>query len=107
MIASMVWIGGLTRLTESGLSITEWKPVTGTLPPLSIEEWQHEFDLYRQSPEYKHKNYGMTLDKFKGIFWLEYLHRLLGRITGLVFFIPFVGFVLTKRLERTLILKLF
>ncbi len=106
MIALMVLVGGLTRLTESGLSITEWKPVSGVVPPMHEQAWLKEFQLYQQSPEYEHKNFGMTLDEFKGIFWLEFIHRLLGRLTGFVFFIPFVFFLYKKKLEKPLTLKL-
>jgi cytochrome c oxidase assembly protein subunit 15 len=84
----MIVIGGLTRLTESGLSIVEWKLLSGTLPPLTQAGWEEEFAAYQTSPEYLHKNYGMTLPQFKGIFWLEYLHRLLGRVIGLAFILP-------------------
>lgn len=105
-IALMVLIGGLTRLTGSGLSITSWKPVTGILPPMSDTTWQEEFDSYRQSPEYKHINRGMDLDGFKGIFWLEFIHRLLGRITGFVFLLPLLYFAFKKRIDPPLGLKL-
>lgn len=87
-VFAMVAVGGLTRLTESGLSMVEWKPVTGVLPPMGEAAWAAEFDKYRQFPEYRHKNAGMTLDQFKGIFWLEYWHRVLGRVTGLVVMVP-------------------
>ena len=76
MVFAMVVLGGFTRLTESGLSMTDWRPVTGWLPPLSDAEWQRHFDGYRQSPEYNKINAGMSLAAFKEIFWLEYLHRL-------------------------------
>jgi len=85
MIACMVAIGGITRLTESGLSITEWKPVTGALPPLSEAAWQAEFEKYKQIPEYQLLNQGMDLAGFKRIFFWEYLHRLWGRLLGLAF----------------------
>lgn len=88
----MVVVGGLTRLTESGLSIVEWKPVSGTLPPLSAEAWQAEFAAYQQSPQYKLINKGMSLEEFKGIFWLEYWHRVLGRVIGFLFFVPMMWF---------------
>lgn len=106
MITLMVLVGGLTRLTESGLSMTDWKPVTGWFPPTSEEAWLSELNKYRQSPEYKHKNFGMTVEEFQNIFWLEYIHRVFGRLTGLVFFIPFVYFLFKKRLDKPLILKL-
>lgn len=88
LVFCMVVIGGLTRLTESGLSIVEWKLLSGTLPPLTQAGWEEEFAAYQTSPEYLHKNHGMTLPQFKGIFWLEYLHRLLGRVIGLAFILP-------------------
>ena len=106
MITLMVLIGGLTRLTESGLSMTDWKPVTGWLPPIGEEAWTVEFERYRASPEYHHKNFGFSLAEFQNIFWLEYIHRVLGRLTGLVFFIPFIYFLARKHLEKPLILKL-
>lgn len=102
MVALMVFIGGVTRLTESGLSIVEWKLVSGTLPPLSDEAWQQEFGEYKTSPEYQKKNYSFGVAEFKRIFWLEYLHRLLGRLTGLVFFIPLLYFVARKALPARL-----
>jgi len=102
MIFVMVVIGGITRLTESGLSITEWKPITGVVPPLSDAEWQHEFDLYRQIPEYQQVHRGMTLAAFKGIFFWEYLHRLWGRLIGVVFALPFFYFLLRGRIRRPL-----
>jgi len=89
LIFIMVLLGGVTRLTESGLSIVEWRPVTGTLPPLSDEAWQAEFDKYKTSPEFQKKNSGFGVADFKTIFWFEYLHRLLGRLIGAVFAVPF------------------
>ena len=106
LVFIMVVVGGLTRLTESGLSITEWKPVTGALPPMSEEHWQEEFDLYRQIPQYQLINKGMTLAEFKEIYWWEWSHRLLGRLIGLAFFIPFVLFALTRRIERSMLPRL-
>lgn len=85
-------VGAITRLTESGLSIVEWKPVTGALPPLNAKDWQHEFSLYQTSPQYKKVNEGMGLQDFKKIFFWEWLHRLLDRLLGLVYFIPLVWF---------------
>ena len=85
LVLCMTLLGGVTRLTGSGLSITEWKLVHGTLPPLNAGQWAEEFAAYQASPEYVKKNFHMDLQDFKGIFWLEYLHRLLGRIIGLVF----------------------
>jgi cytochrome c oxidase assembly protein subunit 15 len=93
LIAAMVLVGGATRLTESGLSIVEWQPVTGTLPPLSAAEWQAEFDKYRATPQYRHLNAGMRLDDFKTIYWWEWAHRLLGRVIGAAFLLPFLFFL--------------
>ncbi len=106
MIFAMVVIGGVTRLTESGLSITEWRPVTGTLPPLSLAEWEAEFAKYRRIPEFREKNASMTLAEFKTIFWWEYVHRLWGRLIGLVFALPLVWFAVTGRVRGTLLWKL-
>ncbi|MBF0177808.1 MAG: COX15/CtaA family protein [Magnetococcales bacterium] len=103
MVLAMVVIGGVTRLTGSGLSIVNWEPVRRWLPPTSTAEWQAMFDLYRTSPEYL-KVHATTMDLagFQGIFWLEYIHRLVGRIAGMVFLFPFLFFLLTRRLPGTL-----
>ncbi|HEX2363961.1 MAG TPA: COX15/CtaA family protein, partial [Bradyrhizobium sp.] len=93
LIALMVLVGGATRLTESGLSITEWKPVTGTLPPLSQAEWEKAFEAYQLIPQYRTLNAGMTLSEFKTIFWWEWSHRLLGRVIGMVYLLPFLFFL--------------
>ncbi len=106
LVFIMVVVGGLTRLTESGLSITEWKPVTGALPPMSETHWQQEFDLYKRIPQYEIMNKGMTLHEFKTIYWWEWSHRFLGRLIGLAFFVPFVFFVATRRVERALVPRL-
>ncbi len=103
LVAGMVVVGGATRLTDSGLSITEWKPVTGAIPPLSQEVWEEEFEKYKQIPEYIRINRGMSLDEFKTIYWWEWGHRFLGRLVGLAFFVPFVFFYFTKRIERPLL----
>ena len=92
LIWMMVMLGGATRLTHSGLSIVEWKPIVGIIPPLSEQDWLIEFQKYQQSPEYIKINNGMLLSDFKFIFWMEFLHRLLGRLIGLVFFIPLIFF---------------
>ncbi|WP_174279754.1 COX15/CtaA family protein [Sphingomonas bacterium] len=92
LIVAMVVVGGITRLTESGLSITEWKPITGVVPPLTQAQWQHAFDLYKRIPEYKAFNTAMTLGGFKAIFFWEYLHRLIGRVIGLAFAAPLAWF---------------
>ena len=102
MIFAMVVIGGITRLTESGLSITEWRPVTGVLPPLSEAEWHFEFARYRQTPEYREINAGMTLGEFKTIYWWEYLHRLWGRLIGAVFLLPLIWFVMRGQVRGRL-----
>ncbi len=90
----MVVLGGFTRLTGSGLSMAEWRPIMGTLPPLTPEEWQRVFEIYKQTPEFQLVNSDMDVEGFKGIFWLEYLHRLLGRLIGIVYFVPLVVFAL-------------
>ncbi|MDE0780464.1 MAG: COX15/CtaA family protein [Alphaproteobacteria bacterium] len=106
MVLAMVVIGGVTRLTGSGLSMVEWRPVYGFLPPLSGEAWQRVFGLYRATPQYLEVNAGMTLDAFRGIFWWEYFHRLWGRIIGLVFFLPFLWFLVRGRVRGALAVKL-
>lgn len=93
LIALMVLVGGATRLTESGLSITEWKPVTGALPPFGQAEWEQAFAAYKQIPQYHALNAGMTLAQFKSIFWWEWSHRLLGRVIGMVYLLPFLYFL--------------
>jgi heme a synthase len=93
MTAAMVLIGGLTRLTEAGLSIVVWQPFIGAIPPLSDNAWNEAFRQYQQYPEYQVLNYGMTLAEFKHIFWIEFIHRLWGRLIGVVFLIPFAFFV--------------
>lgn len=100
MVFAMVVVGGATRLTESGLSMVDWRPVTGVLPPIGVAEWQAEFAKYQQSPEYKLKNYGMSLDDFKGIFYWEWGHRLLGRLIGLFFFLPMIWFWAKGRIPQ-------
>lgn len=93
LIFAMVVVGGATRLTESGLSITEWQPVTGALPPLSEAQWQMEFQKYQAIPQYRQLNAGMSLADFKTIYWWEWTHRLIGRGIGVIFFVPFVWFL--------------
>src|SRR5476651_1680019 len=93
MIFLTLAVGGATRLTESGLSIVEWKPVTGMLPPLSDTDWQSEFTKYQAIPQYRALNRGMSLGQFKTIYWWEWSHRLLARTTGAVFLLPFVFFL--------------
>jgi cytochrome c oxidase assembly protein subunit 15 len=93
LVFAMIMLGGVTRLSGSGLSIVDWQPIVGVLPPLSAEDWQRAFEMYRQSPEFQKVNSHMTVENFKGIFWLEYLHRLLGRLIGLAFLLPFLYFL--------------
>lgn len=103
LVFAMVVVGGATRLTGSGLSITQWKPVSGALPPLTEHAWLDNFRLYQATPQYKLINRGMSLGEFKFIFWWEWSHRLLGRLLGVVFAIPFVVFLVTRRLPMRLI----
>jgi len=102
MVFAMVVVGGITRLTESGLSITEWRPVTGAVPPLSNEEWVEAFEMYKQIPEYRELRAaeGMTLDQFKQIYWWEFIHRLLGRLVGVVFALPLLWFAVRREIPR-------
>src|SRR5881394_3101061 len=93
LIFAMVLVGGATRLTESGLSIVEWKPVTGTLPPLTDAQWAEAFEGYKQIPQYRELNAGMNLEQFKTIFWWEWSHRLLGRFIGIAYLLPFLWFL--------------
>jgi heme a synthase len=102
LIFAMVLVGGATRLTESGLSIVEWKPLTGTVPPLSESAWQAEFEKYKTIPQYQQVNRGMTLDEFKLIYWWEWAHRLLGRLIGVAFLLPFLWFLWRGAVEPTL-----
>jgi heme a synthase len=102
MVFIMVVLGGITRLTQSGLSIMEWAPLRGALPPVSAAEWQRLFALYQQIPEYQQVNHGMTLAEFQGIFWWEWVHRLWGRLIGVVFLLPFLRFLLRGRIRRGL-----
>jgi heme a synthase len=100
LVLTMIVVGGITRLTESGLSIVRWEPVSGALPPLDEAAWQDEFALYRQSPQYQLVNTGMTLDEFKNIYFWEYVHRLLGRLIGLAFALPLAWFAWKKAIPR-------
>jgi cytochrome c oxidase assembly protein subunit 15 len=106
LVFAMVVLGGVTRLTRSGLSIVEWQPVSGALPPLTSADWDALFLKYQQTPEYREVNPGMGLEEFKGIFWLEYFHRLLGRLIGVVFFVPLLYFLWRRALAPPLALKL-
>ncbi len=107
MVFCMIIVGGATRLTHSGLSIVEWEPLVGTIPPIDQEDWDEVFDEYKTSPEYQQVNFGMSLDEFKVIFWWEYFHRLLGRLIGLVFFIPLLYFAIRRKINGSLAKRLF
>ncbi|MEM9850986.1 MAG: heme A synthase [Pseudomonadota bacterium] len=98
LVVIMIAVGGLTRLTDSGLSITEWAPITGAIPPLSAEDWASEFDRYKAIPEYQLQNAGMSLAEFKVIYWWEWGHRQLGRVIGLVWAMGFFGFLLARKI---------
>jgi heme a synthase len=98
-VFAIVVVGGITRLTHSGLSIVQWQPVAGVIPPLDDAAWQAEFDRYRTSPEYRQRNFDMTLPGFKRIFWWEYGHRLLGRVIGVVFLLPFLAFLARRAIS--------
>ena len=106
VILGMILLGGVTRLTNSGLSMVEWRPLMGIIPPLSQADWQELFLKYQQFPEYQKINKGMSLDEFKPIFMYEYLHRVLGRLIGIIFAVPFLYFYLTKKLTPQLSLRL-
>jgi heme a synthase len=100
LVFAMVLVGGATRLTESGLSIVEWKPVTGVVPPLSEADWQAEFARYKTIPQYEQLNHDMSLDGFKAIYWWEWGHRLLGRVIGAAFLLPFLWFLWRRAFDR-------
>ena len=100
LLILLIWVGGLTRLTGSGLSITEWEIFSGILPPLSQNKWNEYFELYKQIPEYKKINYGMNIDEFKIIFWWEYIHRVLARILVLFYAVPLIYFFIKKKIQK-------
>jgi heme a synthase len=106
LIVAMILVGGATRLTDSGLSITEWKPMTGVIPPLSDSAWQEAFDAYRKIPEYLEVKRGMSLEEFKTIYWWEWGHRFLGRLIGVAFFLPFLAFWIAGYIPRVLLPRL-
>ena len=106
MVFAIVVVGGVTRLTHSGLSIVEWQPFVGSIPPLNDAQWQLMFEKYQQTPEFKLRNFDMGVAEFKGIFWWEYFHRLLGRLIGVVFLLPFVYFLWRGTARGTLAWKL-
>ena len=105
MVVLMILIGGITRLTDSGLSMVEWRPIWGFLPPITDEEWKRVFSLYMSSPEYIFKNQGMNIIEFKKIFFWEYFHRLWGRLIGIVFIIPLIVFYLYNKITNSILLK--
>ena len=107
IISIMIVVGGLTRLTDSGLSITEWQLFSGFLPPLSDSDWNNYFNLYKKIPEFTQQNYSMTLQEFKVIFWWEYIHRLLGRIIGFFYILPLIYFTLKKALNKKKLFQLY
>jgi cytochrome c oxidase assembly protein subunit 15 len=102
LVLLMVSVGGATRLTGSGLSITEWQPIMGAVPPLTETDWQEAFDKYREIPQYRHVNRGMSLEAFKVIYWWEWAHRFLGRLIGVVFLVPFLVFLAAGQIPRAL-----
>ena len=102
IVSLMIVVGGLTRLTDSGLSITQWQLISGVVPPLNIDDWNKYFDLYKKIPEYKLQNYSMTLDEFKVIFWWEFIHRFLGRFIGIIFLIPLIFFTIKMGFKKTI-----
>jgi heme a synthase len=106
LVYSILIVGGITRLTHSGLSIVEWKPLVGALPPMSDLAWARLFDQYRATPEFRLVNFDLTLEGFKTIFWWEYAHRLMGRVIGLAFLLPLLWFVATRRVSRGLAVRL-
>jgi heme a synthase len=106
LVMAMILVGGATRLTDSGLSITEWKPIVGVVPPLSEAEWQEAFAAYQKIPEYSELKRGMSLDEFKTIYWWEWAHRFLGRLIGLVFSVPFVALWIADYIPRGLLPRL-
>lgn len=106
LVFAMVGVGGATRLTDSGLSITEWKPISGAIPPLNDSQWQAEFQAYQQIPQYREMNAGMSLPEFKGIFWWEWSHRQLARLIGAVMVLPFLAFWAIGWIERALMPRL-
>lgn len=107
LIAAMVMLGGYTRLSGSGLSITEWKPIHGSIPPMNDTEWTEEFEKYKQIPQYQQINSGMTLEEFKTIFWPEFWHRNVGRLMGIIFALPLAWFYFSKTIALSFALRLF
>ncbi|MGB5668258.1 MAG: COX15/CtaA family protein, partial [Maribacter sp.] len=105
LIFIMVVVGGITRLTHSGLSISNYKLISGTIPPMNEIEWEQAFDLYKQYPEYQKINTHFTIEDFKSIYFWEWLHRVIGRVIGLVFIIPFIYFLIKRKLTKSTIKK--
>lgn len=105
LVFAMVVVGGVTRLTGSGLSITEWKPIMGALPPMNAADWNAAFEKYRTIPQYAQVNAGMSLAEFQGIFWWEWAHRLLGRLIGAAFALPFAVFLILRQMPRRLVVR--
>ena len=106
MVLLIIIIGGLTRLTDSGLSMTDWRPLLGVIPPLGQDKWLIVFEMYKQTPEFKIVNKSMTLEEFKFIFWWEWFHRIFARLIGVVFIIPLIYFLIRKQVSKSLLLRL-
>jgi len=106
MVLAIIIIGGLTRLTDSGLSMVDWQPILGTIPPLSLNDWNEKFELYKLSPEYLYVNKNMSLVEFKYIFWWEWFHRFFARFLGLVFILPLIVFIFQKKIQKKLFFSL-
>jgi len=106
MVLLIIIIGGLTRLTDSGLSMTDWKPLLGVIPPIGQDKWLIVFEMYKQTPEFKIVNRSMTLEEFKFIFWWEWFHRVFARLIGVVFIIPLIYFLIKKKVSKSLLLRL-
>ena len=107
MVLLIIVIGGLTRLTDSGLSMTDWRPILGIIPPIGLEKWMIVFEMYKQTPEYKIVNKNMSLNEFKYIFWWEWFHRIFARLIGVVFIIPLIYFIIKKQISKLLYKRLF
>jgi len=107
LVSLMIIVGGLTRLTDSGLSITRWDLISGILPPLSVNDWEKSFLLYKQIPEYSLLNSSMSIEQFKTIYWWEYIHRLLGRVVGLLYFIPLLYFTFTNLIKKNSLISFY
>ena len=106
MVLLIIVIGGLTRLTESGLSMTDWRPILGVIPPITLQDWIDVFEMYKQTPEFIIVNKNMTMNEFKYIFWWEWFHRIFARLIGVVFIIPLIYFLIKKQVSKSLLLRL-